>query len=77
MYLWPNTIPWGDGPNQLYLSFVFLQNTKWRLRETEKQPIYIKMEVCHFFPLGEALAQEAESLTHSIGRANERAAKKV
>ena len=62
--------------NCIFLLF-FFQYTKWSLKETGNQPIYIKMEVCHLFPLGEALPQEAESLTHSVSRAKVRAAKEV
>lgn len=72
------SVPYARGMDLIgCILLFFFQYTKWRLRETESQPIYIKMEVCHLFPLGEALAWETESLTHSVGRAKERTAKEV
>lgn len=62
--------------NCIFLLFL-LQYTKWRFKETENRPIYIKMHVCHPFPLGEAITEEAESLTHSVGKAKERKTKRV
>ena len=62
--------------NCIFLIFLF-QCTKWRLKETENRPIYIEMHMSHPFRLGEAITEEAESPTHSVGKTKERKAERV